>query len=59
MSSIDRVVYIAKGRVAVDTPEEVISSETLSKLYGSNVEVLRTGDGSCVVVDGRGDNQLS
>ena len=55
MSSIDRVVYIAKGHVAVGTPEEVISSETLSKLYGSNVEVLRTGDGSCVVVGRTGE----
>ena len=55
MSSIDRVVYIARGHVAVGTPEEVISSETLSKLYGSNVEVLRTGDGSCVVVGRTGE----
>ncbi len=55
MSSIDRVVYIAKGHVAVGTPDEVISSETLSKLYGSNVEVLRTGDGSSVVVGRTGE----
>ena len=55
MSSIDRVVYIAKGHVAVGTPEEVISSETLSKLYGSNVEVLRTADGSCVVAGRTGE----
>ena len=45
LSSIDRVVYIARGHVAVGTPAEVITSETLSKLYDSPVEVLRTCDG--------------
>ena len=55
MSSIDRVVYIARGRVAIGTPAEVISSETLSKLYGSQVEVLRTSDGGLVVVGRTGE----
>ncbi len=32
LSSIDRVVYIARGHVAVGKPAEVITSETLSKL---------------------------
>jgi zinc/manganese transport system ATP-binding protein len=55
ISSIDRVVYIARGRVAIGTPAEVISSETLSKLYGSQVEVLRTSDGRLVVVGRTGE----
>ncbi len=50
LSSIDRVVYIAHGRVAIGTPAEVITSETLSKLYDSAVEVLKACDGSMVVV---------
>jgi len=50
LSSIDRVVYIARGHVAVGTPAEVITSETLSKLYNSPVEVMRSHDGGLVVV---------
>ncbi|QBD83334.1 ATP-binding cassette domain-containing protein [Ktedonosporobacter rubrisoli] len=38
---VDRVIYIAHGHSAIGTPEEVITSETLSKLYGSPVEVVR------------------
>jgi zinc/manganese transport system ATP-binding protein len=55
LSSIDRVVYIARGRVAVGTPAEVITSETLSKLYDSQVEVLRACDGGLVVVGHTGE----
>ena len=32
------------------SPEEVITSETLSALYGVPVEVLRSSDGRLVVV---------
>jgi zinc/manganese transport system ATP-binding protein len=31
-------------------PDEVISGETLSRLYGVTIEVLRTADGRPVVV---------
>jgi len=55
MSSIDRVVYIARGHVAVGVPTEVITSETLTKLYSSPVEVLRTCDGGLVVVGYTGE----
>lgn len=55
LSSIDRVVYIAKGHVAVGDPAEVITSETLSKLYNSPVEVLKTCDGGLVVVGVTGE----
>jgi len=47
---LDRVVYLAGGRAAEGTPEEVITSETLSRLYGVPIEVLRTSDGRLVVV---------
>jgi zinc/manganese transport system ATP-binding protein len=47
---LDRVVYIARGRVVAGRPEEVITSETLSALYGVPIEVLRTSDGRLVVV---------
>jgi zinc/manganese transport system ATP-binding protein len=55
MSSIDRVVYIARGHVAVGTPAEVITSDALSKLYDSNVEVLKSCDGGLVVVGHTGE----
>jgi zinc/manganese transport system ATP-binding protein len=47
---LDRVVYLA-GRTAVaGAPEEVVSTATLSRLYGAPVEVLRASDGRLVVV---------
>jgi zinc/manganese transport system ATP-binding protein len=47
---LDRVVYVA-GRTAVaGTPDEVITSETLSRLYGTPIEVLEASDGRRVVV---------
>jgi len=59
LSSIDRVVYIARGHVAIGAPAEVITSETLSKLYNSPVEVLRAGDGGLVVVGHPGEEYIS
>jgi len=47
---VDRLCYIAQGRMAVGPPDEVITSETLSRLYGAPVEVLRARDGRLVVV---------
>ncbi len=50
ISYLDRVVYIAGGSAVAGRPEEVISSETLSRLYGAAIEVLRASDGRLVVV---------
>ena len=50
LSYLDRVVYLAEGGAATGTPQEVITSETLTRLYGTPVEVLRTSDGRLVVV---------
>jgi zinc/manganese transport system ATP-binding protein len=47
---LDRVVYLAGGTGVEGSPEGVVSSETLSRLYGSPVEVLRASDGRLVVV---------
>ena len=38
---VDRVLYMANGHCAIGTPEEVITSKTLSDLYGSRVEVVK------------------
>jgi zinc/manganese transport system ATP-binding protein len=48
---LDRVVYLAAGRAASGPVEDVITTETLSMLYGQHVEVLRV-QGRVVVVAG-------
>jgi len=47
---VDQVVYVAQGQVVSGAPAEVIRTETLSRLYGTPVEVLRTTDGRVIVV---------
>jgi len=47
---IDRVVYLGHGGAATGTPREVITSDTLSRLYETPIEVLTTSDGRLVVV---------
>ncbi|MFI6684807.1 metal ABC transporter ATP-binding protein [Streptomyces sp. NPDC050485] len=47
---LDRVVYIAEGGAVAGRPHEVITTGTLSRLYGAPVEVLHTSDGRLVVV---------
>jgi zinc/manganese transport system ATP-binding protein len=50
LAHLDRVVYISSGGTASGTPAEVINSETLSRLYGTPIEVLTASDGRLVVV---------
>ena len=38
---VDRVLYLAPAGHRVGAPEEVLTSESLSDLYGTRVEVLR------------------
>ncbi|MEW1912984.1 ATP-binding cassette domain-containing protein [Kitasatospora sp. NPDC085895] len=47
---LDQVVYLAEGRAVAGPPDQVINSDTLTRLYGAPVEVLRTADGRLVVV---------
>ena len=37
----DRVLFMAHGRSAIGAPDEVITSQTLTQLYGSPVEVVQ------------------
>ncbi len=48
---LDRVVYLASGRAASGPVHEVITTETLSRLYGQHVEVLHI-QGRVLVVAG-------
>jgi zinc/manganese transport system ATP-binding protein len=50
LAHLDRVVYVAGGHMLAGTPEEIITTETLTALYGAPIEVLRTSDGRLVVV---------
>jgi len=47
---VDQVVYFAGGTGVAGPPDEVIAAETLSRLYGVPIEVLRASDGRLVVV---------
>lgn len=55
LASVTRVLYLAPGSWAIGTPDEVITSETLSRLYGTPVDVLRVR--GRVVVVGTPDDQ--
>jgi zinc/manganese transport system ATP-binding protein len=46
---VDRILYLVEGRWAVGTPDEVMTSERLSELYRTQVDVLRV-HGRIVVV---------
>lgn len=48
---MDRVVYMADGRVASGTVDEVVTTDVLSKLYQHPVEVIRAA-GRILVVGG-------
>jgi zinc/manganese transport system ATP-binding protein len=47
---VDRVAYVARGRVTIGPPHEVITSAHLSELYQANVEVLTDSRGRLFVV---------
>jgi zinc/manganese transport system ATP-binding protein len=47
---LDKVVYIANGRVATGKPSEVLTSESLTALYGVQVEVLRDPHGNVAII---------
>ena len=53
LAVMDRVVYVAAGRTASGTTDQVVRSEVLSALYGHHVDVLRI-HGRILVVAGDG-----
>lgn len=44
LGMVDRVLYLAGGRFRLGTPDEVLRSTVLTDLYGTPVEVVRSGD---------------
>jgi zinc/manganese transport system ATP-binding protein len=53
---LDKVIYIANGKVATGTPDEVLTSESLTALYGVHVEVLRDSRNNIVIVGGEDEH---
>jgi zinc/manganese transport system ATP-binding protein len=47
---LDKVIYIANGKVATGRPKEVMTSESLTALYGTPVEVLHDSHGNIAVI---------
>src|SRR3989442_4541871 len=52
LAHIDQVLYVAAGKVATGTPNEIITTERLSEIYSAPVEVIRDSHGR-VFVAGR------
>lgn len=55
LDAMDRIVYLAQGRAASGTVQEVVRSDVLSELYAERVDVVRAG-GRYVVLAGSGGN---
>ena len=51
LGAIDRVLYLGRGAAALGTVEEVVTGPVLSRLYGSEIEVVRL-DGRIFVMSG-------
>ncbi len=43
LGALDRVLYLGGGNAALGTVDEVITGPVLSRLYGSDIEVVRLG----------------
>jgi zinc/manganese transport system ATP-binding protein len=50
---MDRVVYLAAGRAATGTTDEVVQAEVLTRLYGHHVDVIKV-HGRVIVIAGQG-----
>ena len=47
---LDKIMYVANGKVATGKPSQVLTSESLSALYGIQVEVLRDPHGNVAII---------
>lgn len=55
MGVMDRIVYLAQGRAATGTTEDVVRTEVLSRLYGHHIDVIRVHGRVLVVAAGAAD----
>lgn len=47
---VDRIIYIVNGHVATGKPHDIITTESLSRLYDAPIEVLRDSRGRLAVL---------
>ncbi len=52
LPAIDRVLYLGNGQAALGTVDEVVTSPVLSRLYQSDIEVVRAGGNLFVLSNG-------
>ena len=53
LGTLDRVLYLGNGQAALGTVEEVITAPVLSRLYGTDIQVVRAGGHIFVMSRGR------
>ena len=53
VGALDRVLYLGNGQAALGTVEEVVTAPVLSRLYGTDIEVVRAGGHIFVLSRGR------
>jgi zinc/manganese transport system ATP-binding protein len=53
LGTLDRVLYLGNGKAALGTVAEVVTAPVLSKLYGTDIQVLRTDGHIFVLSHGR------
>ncbi len=58
LGALDRVLYLGSGHAALGKVEDVITGPVLSRLYGSQIEVVRAG-GHIFVMSGGHDVERS
>jgi zinc/manganese transport system ATP-binding protein len=49
ISAMDRIIYVANGKVATGRTDEVVTTEGLTSLYGHHVDVIRVHDRVLVI----------
>ena len=54
LGTLDRVLYLGNGKAALGTVDEVVTAPVLSRLYGTEINVLRA-DGHIFVMSGGRD----
>jgi zinc/manganese transport system ATP-binding protein len=47
---LDKIVYIANGKVAIGKPQDVLTSDRLSALYDVHVEVIHDSRGNVAII---------
>ena len=53
IGALDRVLYLGSGQAALGTVEEVITAPVLSRLFGTDIQVVRTEGHIFVMSRGR------